>query len=299
MQLITAKTILNRKKQRDAWFLDDYTLNPYSGCSFNCTFCYIRGSKYGLNMEEKTSMKQNAAELLDKELARHAKKNRYGFIILSSATDPYLHFEEKEQMTKACLEVIVKHRFPVHILTRSTLVQRDFNVLKQINEAAILPDDLKGRLGGVIITFSFSSVDESTGRAFEPGAPSPLSRLDAMKQASEAGFLTGVSLMPLLPFISDTEGELEKSISAFASNRAQYVMPAGLTLFGNSQADSRILTLRTVEKHFPHLIDNYKEMYGASDFPSQAYSGKVNALINSLLKKYGLRNRILPLTDYG
>ena len=71
---IQAKTILNKSRNRDTWFLDDYTINPYSGCSFNfCLYCYIRGSKYGLNMEEKLSVKTNAVELLDKALSLRAQ----------------------------------------------------------------------------------------------------------------------------------------------------------------------------------------------------------------------------------
>ena len=94
MQRVIAKSILNKTKQRDPWFLDDYTVNPYSGCSFNCLYCYIRGSKYGVNMAEKLSVKQNAIDLLDRALALRARKKQYGIIVLSSATDPYLQFEQ-------------------------------------------------------------------------------------------------------------------------------------------------------------------------------------------------------------
>lgn len=96
---IQVKSVLNKKKKRDSWFLDDYTLNPYSGCSFNCLYCYIRGSKYGEHMEHKMAFKENAVELLDKQLKLRAKKGQYGFIVVSSATDPYLHFEEELKLT--------------------------------------------------------------------------------------------------------------------------------------------------------------------------------------------------------
>ena len=71
---IQVKSILNKTKRRDSWFLDDYTINPYSACSFNCLFCYIRGSKYGEHMEDKLSVKSNALEVLDKQLKNRAKK---------------------------------------------------------------------------------------------------------------------------------------------------------------------------------------------------------------------------------
>src|SRR5436190_5730705 len=97
---IEVKSILNKTKKRDPWFMDDYTLNPYSGCSFNCLYCYIRGSKYGEHMEEKLAIKINAADLLEKQLRLRAKKNQYGIIVMSSATDPYLQVEKETQLTR-------------------------------------------------------------------------------------------------------------------------------------------------------------------------------------------------------
>src|SRR6476661_2597516 len=102
---IIVKSIFNKTKRRDPWFLDDYTLNPYSACSFNCLYCYIRGSKYGEHMEEKLSVKMNAPELLETQLRLRAKKNQYGIIVLSSATDPYLQAEKDTQLTRRLLEI--------------------------------------------------------------------------------------------------------------------------------------------------------------------------------------------------
>jgi len=95
---IQVKSILNKHKRRDSWFLDDYSVNPYQGCSFNCVYCYIRGSKYGENMAKTLSVKTNAPELLEKQLSRRAKKEEYGIISLSSSTEAYLPIEEKTGM---------------------------------------------------------------------------------------------------------------------------------------------------------------------------------------------------------
>src|SRR5437868_676091 len=108
-QDILVKSILNKTKRRDPWFLDEYTINPYSGCSFNCLFCYIRGSKYGTHMEQKLSIKINALEVLEKQLYNRAKKNQWGIIVLSSATDPYLHFEKETMLTRQILTLILKY----------------------------------------------------------------------------------------------------------------------------------------------------------------------------------------------
>lgn len=140
---IFVKSILNRHKKRDEWFLNDYSLNPYLLCDFNCVYCYIRGSKYGERMKQGLVAKINAPRLLRKELLRRAKKGEYGFIALSSATEPWMHIEKEYQLTRACLRVIARYGFPVHCLTKSTLILRDLDLLKEIDENAILPPDLK------------------------------------------------------------------------------------------------------------------------------------------------------------
>ena len=89
------KTVLNKHKKRDSWFLDDYSVNPYEGCSCNCLYCYIRGSKYGENMEDGLAVKANALEILEKQLAARAKKNQYGFVAVGSGTDAYIHHEKE------------------------------------------------------------------------------------------------------------------------------------------------------------------------------------------------------------
>ena len=293
-QNIHVKTILNKTKQRDKWFLDDYTVNPYSGCSFNCLYCYIRGSKYGTNMEEKLSVKENAVELLDKQLCLRVKKGQYGVIVLSSATDPYLQIEKEQLLTRRILEVILKHRFPVHVITKSDLVIRDLDLLKEIEAAAILPPGLQDILKRkLFITFSFSTIDDSIAKIFEPGATLPTKRLETLETVLQEGFHSGVSLMPLLPFISDTGEHLEKMFQTFSKAGVKYIFPASITLFGNENADSKTLVFRAVEKHYPHLLEKYKKFfqngYSMPDYYRQAFGEKMK----ELLLKYDLKNSII------
>lgn len=291
-QEVKAKSILNRKKTRDSWFLDEYTLNPYSGCSFNCLYCYIRGSMYGTHMERQLRIKVNAPELLEKQLALRAKKGDHGFIVLASATDPYLQFEKDYQLTRQLLEIILKYRFPVHLITKSDLVQRDFDLINKIDEEAILPEDLQALGHGALLTFSFSTIDNKIGAQFEPGATSPSVRLETLKTALSAGIHSGVSLMPLLPFISDTGEQLEEMFRTFAANGAKYVMPATLTLFGNEAADSKTLMLRAVEKHYPHLLQKYHKFFDHSNEMPAYYRKAFEEKMKELGEKYSLPNRI-------
>jgi DNA repair photolyase len=291
---IIAKTILNKTKKRDSWFLDDYTINPYSGCSFNCLFCYIRGSKYGTHMEEKLSIKGNAVELLAKQLKLRASKNQYGIIVLSSATDPYLHFEKNEKLTRKILEVIREYRFPVHIITRSDLVTRDFDILHDINKHAILPLELQSKLNdNVLITFSFSTVDDKVAKIFEPGATAPSARLETLEKTCDEGFLSGVSMMPLIPYISDTTESLNNMFSSFKKAGAKYIMPAGITLFGNGTSDSKTLMFRAIEKYYPHLLEKYHKFFDNSNEMPAFYQKAFYKKMKELNKEYNIPDRII------
>ena len=293
MQSVIVKSILNKTKQRDPWFLDDYTVNPYSGCSFNCLYCYIRGSKYGINMAEKLSAKRNAVDLLDRALALRARKKQYGIIVLSSATDPYLQFEQTELLTRQLLEIILHYRFPVHIITKSDLVSRDFDLLKQIDAEAILPLDLQGKLTHrAFITFSFSTIDMEIASIFEPGAPSPELRLNTLSEARKMGLCSGVSLMPLLPFISDTGTHLDQMFGTFRSIDANYIFPATLALYGSDPGDNRTLVMRAVEKHYPQLVEKYQRLFGADGKLPSYYRQAFAEKVKGLCLQYGLRDRL-------
>ena len=291
---IEVKSILNKTKKRDQWFLDDYTLNLYSSCSFNCLYCYIRGSKYGTNLEDSLSVKVNAIELLDRQLFNRAKKHQYGIIVLSSATDPYLQIEKKYELTREALKVISKYKFPVHIITKSDLLVRDFDLLHQIDKTAILPKDLESRLNnkGVIISFSFSTLDDRVASIFEKGATRPSARLEVLNKTIAENFHTGISLMPLLPFISDTTEHLELFFSTFKANNVNYVLPATITLFGNGPADSKTLVINAIRKHFPELESRYLNYFKDGSQMPEYYKKAFVKKMKELSIKYKIKNRI-------
>ncbi len=288
------KSVLNKHKKRDSWFLDDYSVNPYEGCSCNCLYCYIRGSKYGENMDDGLSVKANALEVLEKQLASRAKKNQYGFVAVGSATDAYIHHEEKYRLTEGFLRLLLKYRFPIFISTKCTLIKRDIELLKEIDKVAILPVDLQGKLNrGVILSVSISTLDEKISSMLEPGAAPPLQRLQLVKQLKEEGFLTGVNAIPLLPFISDTEEEIEKIISAAKEFTADYILTGGLTLFGNEAADSKTLFYKFLQKYDAALLPKYKALYGENFYTSFQYQDELKAKAKRLCLKYNIRDSIL------
>jgi len=237
----------------------DYAVNPYIGCAHACTYCYAKfmtrwyhkGEKWGSFVDAK----MNARECL----LRDVKKRRRGVILFSSVTDAYQPAEKKYGITRSLLEVLVDHDFPVEILTKSSLVTRDLDLLGRFDEAEV--------------GFTVTSFDESVRRAFEPGASTIMERLDALKLFSDAGIPTYAFLGPLLPFVS--EPGLEDLLNRLAESVGRVIVDrlnikAGN--WGNIEA--------TLVKHYPELLGEFKE---ASKEPSGYYDslrGKVRRLLD-------------------
>ncbi len=293
IERIEVKSILNKHKKRDEWFLDDYSVNPYIGCSFGCIYCYVRGSKYGKD-SRKVNAKMNSPHLLEKQLRRKAVKGEYGIIAVGTSTEPYMDVEKELRLTRRLLEIIAKYRFPVHILTKSTLVLRDCDLINEIDEKAILPDDIAERLGrGAMVSISMSVIDESLSKLVEPKAPPPEERMTAITELTESDVFAGVAFIPVLPFISDSSDAIDKMIKLAKESKAEYCFVGALTLFGNRPSDCRQAYFRFIEKHYPHLLPDYEKLFRHRFQPPKEYQQKLDITAREICKKYGVRYRIL------
>ncbi len=223
---VNCRSVLNRSRIPGI----DYTLNPYTGCLHGCVYCYARFmtrfSKCGLPWRKFCEVKVNTDAVLAKQLLK-AKKGR---VSLSTVTDPYQGPERKYQLTRASLIRLAEAGFPVSILTKSDLVQRDLDVLKSFNRESC------------DVGFSLISPDDAVRAAFEPGAPAIQSRFEAIKTLHQAGIRTWVFLAPVLPVITEKGlPELAESISGFADR----VLVDGLNIkCGNWQGINTILSAR-------------------------------------------------------
>ncbi|MDD5503646.1 MAG: radical SAM protein [Candidatus Thermoplasmatota archaeon] len=292
---ITVHSVLNKQKRRDDWFLCDYSMNPYEGCQFNCVYCYVHGSKYGEKMAEGIAVKWNAPTILDRQLKARAEKKEYGIIAVGSATDPYMPIEEERQITRRCLEVILKRKFPIGVTTRSPLILRDLDILREIGKSAILPEDLKEKgIPGVIISSSFSTVDEQVAKIFEPGAPRPLARMEFLKKCKDAGFMVGANFMPLLPYISDTEESLDSMVRMAKEHGLDFTFVSGLTLYGDGPADCKTKYYKALEANFPELVEKTRALFAGNFAPPGNYQGKLDEMARRMCEKYGMRYHILP-----
>ena len=245
-------------------------------------------------MDSGLVVKLNALEVLERQLQTRSRKGQYGIVAVGSATDAYLHHEEKWRLTEGMLKLFLKYRFPVFISTKSTLVMRDIELLKRIDETAILPEDLKESLGrGVILSTSVSSMNEDVANILEPEAAAPVKRLEILQQLKQYGFLCGVNAIPILPWISDTEEELEKIFSSASIHGADYILVGGLTLFGNDPADSKTLYYEFLKRYDSSLIPKYDKLYGTNFFAPKAYREQLKQKAQKICAHYNIRTTIL------
>ena len=243
---IQAKTLLARVKGPDDWFGLYYNMNLYRGCQHQCIYCDSRSECYQIdNFNQDVLVKANAVELLRRELAG---KRVIGTIGTGSMNDPYMPLEAEIQLTRGALEAIAESGFPVHVITKSDLVLQDIDLLEEI-----------GRKSYAAVTFTVTTADDSLSRRLEPGAPVSSRRLAALQGLSQRGLLTGVALMPVLPFIEDTQENIRAIVSLAFASGARYILPAfGMTLRDRQRA----YYYDKLDHLFPGLRGRYEKAFG-------------------------------------
>jgi DNA repair photolyase len=297
------KSILNKRKGSRQFYMEDYTINPYMGCSFDCSYCYINGSKYADNTNS-YFIKENAVELFKTQLKNKASKGERAVILIGSASDPYMNIENETKITRQILQITNRFKFSVHLMTKSDLILRDIDILNKIKDSAILPEDIKENYNlnkndenklKTIISFSFTTTDNKIAKIFEKNAPTPEKRLIAIKKLKKEGFLVGVSLMPLLPYITDSEGELNKTMNDLKTVGVDYILPGELTLYGdeNNINSSRGSYYNLLNKHFPDYLDKTKELFKENNYVTHRYNKKLIERIERIAKTYNLKTSII------
>ncbi|MEP6640524.1 MAG: radical SAM protein, partial [Gaiellales bacterium] len=219
---VRAKRITNRVPEASRMPFK-YTINAYRGCAHACTYCFARpthvylGMDAGADFERRIVVKVNAVERLRAEL----RDPRWGgeHIAMGTNTDPYQPAEGRYRLTRGIVEALIEARNPFSILTKSTLILRDIDLLA---EAA--------RLGLVRANLSIGTLDEAAWRATEPGTPPPRRRIEAVSRLVAAGVPCGVLVAPVLPGISDAPEQLEAVVRAACEAGADAVAPILLHL---------------------------------------------------------------------
>ncbi|HEU4464677.1 MAG TPA: PA0069 family radical SAM protein, partial [Gemmatimonadota bacterium] len=207
------RTIIATNDSPDVGF--EASINPYRGCENGCVYCFARPfHEYldlspGLDFETKIFVKEDAPELLRKELSARSWQPR--FVLMSGVTDPYQPVERRLEITRRCLEVLAEFRNPVGVITKSDLVTRDIDVLSDM-----------ARHNLVSATLSITTLSKELKRVMEPRAALPEKRLEAIRRLSEAGIPVGVNVAPVIPGLTDHEMPeiLERAAEAGAVSAA-------------------------------------------------------------------------------
>lgn len=276
---LPCRTLLNRSTSRRMPFT--WTINPYRGCEFGCSYCYARYTHEYMGLEDprlfetEIFAKTNAANALARDLAR--LRDAGSGIALGTATDPYQPAERKALVTRGILELLAHSedargiRFSV--TTKSDLVTRDIDCLLEMSRRMQLS-----------VNITITTLNRRLSRTMEPRAPRPARRLLAVKAMAEAGIRTGVFIMPVLPGITDRPASLEAIASAASRAGASYL--AHQVLFLMSSAKRSFYPF--LAERFPRLLSRYRRTYALSAYNTAAYRQRIDTLMGSLKKRYDL-----------
>ncbi len=289
----TARRIITYNKSPDIPF--DRSINPYRGCEHGCVYCFARpthayyGLSPGLDFESRLFYKPDAAALLRRELREPGY--RAATIAMGTNTDPYQPVEREIGLTRAILEVLREFRHPVSIVTKSTLILRDVDILA----------DMASR-GMASVCISVTTLDRRLARLMEPRAPTPPRRLEAIKALNAAGVPTGALVAPIIPALNDMEiDRVVEAVAAAGGASAGYVL---LRL----PLEIKDLFEEWLAAHFPdrrkHVLSlirqtrdgaAYRSEWGTRMTGTGAYADLIRQRFNLALKRHGLVKRTLAL----
>lgn len=289
-ELINCKTALNiscKDKYLDA------TINPYIGCYHSCKYCYVQSEKYRQvdspeELFNKVKVKTNIVERFIKEIAKYKEKCYEGVIYLGSSSDPYQPIENEFKLSHKIVEIILKYTpYKLHIFTKSKLVLNDIDLFQQYNSR-------------VAISVSLITVLEKTKNIFEPNSSSVEERLYCISELNKKGINTGCAIMPILPYITDSDEQLTELISTLSKFGSEYIWWGYLTLRENITKKSLVgqisesqkeVYYKVLEKHFPQYINEYRILYKNHISPDKKYQKLIDKKIFYISKKYKISFR--------
>lgn len=236
----------------DDFFLADWNMNLYRGCSHGCIYCDSRSVCYRLEDFDTVKPKADALRILEEELRG---KRRSGVVTMGAMSDPYNPLEEELRLTRGALELLLRHGFGAAYTTKSDLCARDADLMREI-----------GRRAPVCARFTVTCADDALCRRIEPNVAVTSRRLDALRRLADAGVYAGVWINPVLPFITDTEDNLVRLLRLSKEAGARFaVCFFGMTL----RTGNREYYFRALERAFPGVRQQYLTTFGnAYECPS-------------------------------
>lgn len=271
---VDAKSILLTYKNPSAWFGVKYGINIYRGCQHGCIYCDSRSECYQIDKFEDIIVKINAVELLKKELSRKRIKGTIG---TGAMSDPYIPIENQYKLTQKALQVIADNRYPVHITTKSNLILRDIEILQEINNV----------YASVAITIT--AADDLLAQKIEPAAPVSSDRFKAIGILSTIGINVGITMMPILPFIEDSEKNVVEIIKKANEYGAKFIYP----LFGVTLRDrQREYYYSKLDELFPGIRNKYEKKFGSLYLCKTNNMNKLKNIFDETCEKYGISTKM-------
>lgn len=253
-----------------------WSLNPYRGCVHACHYCYARAThahldlNAGADFETKIFVKTNLPEVLRRELARPGWRGES--VAIGTATDPYQPGEGRFRVTRGALEAMLDYRNPLSVVTKSTLVQRDLDLLAAL-----------ARVAQVRVNMTITTLDPALSRLIEPGTPPPAQRLATLRRMSEEGVPTGVFLAPVLPGITDSEDAID-AVAAAARAHGATTFWAGPLRLAPLVKEHYLGWIATA---FPDLLGRYERAYAVGANAPRAYVEKIGGRIAAVRARHG------------
>ena len=245
-------------------------MNIYRGCEHRCIYCDSRSECYQITNFDELIIKANAIELLKQELG---KKHKREIIGTGARSDPYTKSETNYKLTGQALQIIADYGFGIHITTKSDLILKDLDIIKKISAVK------------ASVAFTLTTTNDDLARKIEPLAPLPSQRLAAIKILAKAGIHTGVTMMPLLPFIEDTAENITHIVTQSFQHGAKFIIP----WFGMSLRDrQRDYYYVNLDRLFPGVRDQYEVSYGMQYMANSHHQKELNHLFQNLCASYGI-----------
>lgn len=248
-----------------------WDLNVYRGCAHDCKYCYARYSHKYLEQKGDFSdtifVKANIMEALERQL-RNPKWDK-GVINLGGVTDNYQAAEAKEERMPEILRLMIRYNNPIIISTKSDLILRDFDLLDELSRKTY-----------VNIASTITTADEALQRKLEPGGVSPKRRFSMLKEFGKTKASTAVHMMPLLPFLTDGEENLNAVFSQAKDADVDYLLAGFLYLRG----ETKQVFYEFLQKEYPNLIGEYRRLYQNAGL--KEYKGPIFERLNRIRGKY-------------
>jgi DNA repair photolyase len=273
---VTARSALNRVPEASRMPFR-WTINPYRGCSHACVYCFARKTHEYLDLDSghdfdsQIVVKTNVGEVLRRELARPSWRGEH--VAMGTNVDCYQRAEGRYRLMPEILRALTDAANPFSILTKGALILRDLPLLERAADVA-----------DVSAAVSVGSIDDDLWRTVEPGTPPPLRRLEVARTLTAAGLRAGVLMAPILPYLTDSDVQLEATVAAIATTGASHVTPIVLHL----RPGAREWWYAWLRRERPELVPRYDALYGGKAYAPKRYQQAIADKVRALANRHGI-----------